>query len=162
MMFLNPIKSYLTKIEAYIQSKDHKSMLKQILDENDKENIKSDAIQQFHSVCTKLSSKKSFDTENVSKFDESNMSEISVEDEMDCSTFVQNEDVPKKELIFENSVEYVCIVENNGSDVLKPKSTVFLKVQTVPNRVFVKTGLGKNHTSKLTSLVHDDYADGFG
>ena len=39
-------------------------------------------------------------------------------------------------------------------------TTVFPKVQTFQNQVFVNTGLNKNDTSKLTSLVVGDNANG--
>ncbi|XP_052627222.1 uncharacterized protein LOC128133731 [Lactuca sativa] len=89
----------LEKIEEHIKSKEHKNMVKQI---------------------------KHFNDENISEFDESDMSEISVGDEI---------------------------------DFLNEKDTVYLKVQIVPNQVFVKTGLNKKDTSELTSLVNDDNAD---
>ena len=44
----------LDKIESFIQSKDHKSMLKQILSKKDKEQIKSDALLKIDLLCTKL------------------------------------------------------------------------------------------------------------
>ncbi|XP_023766822.1 uncharacterized protein LOC111915392 [Lactuca sativa] len=50
------------------------------------------------------------------------MSEISVEDEIDCSTFVQNIEEPKKNFISEKSIEFVHIVKNKGSDVLNVKA----------------------------------------
>lgn len=75
----------LNKIEAYIQSKEHKDMLKQILNEKDKEQIKFDTVQKFDSLCTKLSSENTFDTKNVFEFDESDISEISIDDEVDWS-----------------------------------------------------------------------------
>ena len=53
------------------------------------------------------------------------MSEISIEDEIDCSTFMKNLDEPKKILVFENSIEFVQIVENQGSKVLKEEATIF-------------------------------------
>lgn len=49
----------LDKIEAYIQSKDHKNMLKQALDEKDKDKIKSNIVQKFD-LCMKLSSENIF------------------------------------------------------------------------------------------------------
>ncbi|KAI3508867.1 hypothetical protein L1887_23887 [Cichorium endivia] len=75
----------LEKIESYIQSKEHKIMLKEIFTKKYKNEIKSASIQKHHSLCKKLNSDDSLDTENVSEFVESEMSEISVEDEIDCS-----------------------------------------------------------------------------
>ncbi|KAI3723670.1 hypothetical protein L2E82_35425 [Cichorium intybus] len=97
---------------------------------------------------------------NVSEFDESEMSEISVEDEIDCSVFTKENEEPKKRLISENSIEFVRIVENKGSNVLNEQATVFHKVKTVPNQLFVETGLDIKHTSELTVLVNNDSADG--
>lgn len=135
-------------------------MLKQVLSEKDKEQIKYDTVQKFDSLCTKLSSKNTLNVENVSEFDDdSEMSEIFVEDEVDCSEFVKSEHEPMKTLISENSIEYVRIYEN-GSKTLKEKSIVFPMVQTVPNQVFATTGLNKNQTIELTSLVEEDNVNG--
>ena len=76
------------------------------------------------------------------------------------SIFVQNVNEPKKNLISENSIKFVRIVENKGSNVLKEKAIVFPKVQTVSNQVFVITGLNKNDTPELMSLVNNDSANG--
>ena len=54
----------------------------------------------------KLKSLEVHSNENISDFDESEMSEISVEDEVDCSSFVKNIDEPKRNLIFEDSIEF--------------------------------------------------------
>ena len=86
----------LDKIEAYIHSKEHKNMLKKMLDNKDKDQIKSNTMQKFDLLCTKLSLENTFDAKNVFEFDESDMSENSVEDEIDCFEFVQNEAEPKK------------------------------------------------------------------
>ncbi|KAI3523775.1 hypothetical protein L1887_02171 [Cichorium endivia] len=140
------------------KSKEHKNMLKEILTEKDKDVIKSASIQKYNLLCKKLNSENSLDVENISEFDESEMSEISVEDEIDCSVFTQDNEEPKKKLILENSIEFVRIVENKGSHVLKEKATFFPKVKTDPNQVFEKTGLDENDTS--TSLVNNDNANG--
>ena len=47
----------LDKIESFFQSKDHKDMLKNLLDENDKLKIKTETMQKFDSLNAKLSSK---------------------------------------------------------------------------------------------------------
>ena len=107
-----------------------------------------------------MSSKNTLDIENVYEFDDdSDMSEISVEDEVDYSEFVKSELELAKNLISENSVEYVHI-SKNGSKVLKGKANVFPKVQTVPNQVFATSRLNKNHTKELSSLVKEDNAGG--
>ncbi|XP_052626733.1 uncharacterized protein LOC111909749 [Lactuca sativa] len=131
-----------------------------ISSDEDKDQIKSDTLQKFDLLCNKLNLENTFNTGNVFEFDESDMSEIFVEDEIDCSVFVQNTEEPKKNLISENSIEFICIVENKGSKVLNEKATIFLKVQTVPNQVFVKNGLTKKDTLELTSLVNNDNVDG--
>ncbi|KAL7596937.1 hypothetical protein Lser_V15G31429 [Lactuca serriola] len=59
--------------------------------------------------------KNAHDHENISEFDESKISEISVEDEVDCLEFVQNNPEPKKKLIYESSIEFVHVIENKGS-----------------------------------------------
>ena len=104
-------------------------MLKQILSKKDKQQIKSDSVQKFDSLCTKLSSKNTLKVENVSEVDDdSEMSEIYVEDEVNCAEFVKSESKPKKNLISENSVEYIRVFKNKGSTILKEKAAVFLKV----------------------------------
>ncbi|XP_052621579.1 uncharacterized protein LOC128127195 [Lactuca sativa] len=113
----------LDKIESFIKSKDHKDMLKNLIDEN-----------------------------------ESDMSEIYVEDDVDCSEFVKNGPLPVKDLISENSVEFTRISQNQPK-TLKAKATVFPKVQTVPNQVFATGGLDKNQTIELTSIINEDNKD---
>ncbi|XP_023760202.1 uncharacterized protein LOC111908619 [Lactuca sativa] len=123
----------VSECEKFIsKSKEHKSMLKQMFDENDKEHIKFDTVQNFDSLCTKLSSENTFDAENDSEFDKSDMSEIYVEDEIDCLAFVQNEYDPKKMLISENLIEYVRVVENKGSKKTQfsPKTNISKSVNT--------------------------------
>ncbi|KAI3515995.1 hypothetical protein L1887_14902 [Cichorium endivia] len=99
-------------------------------------------------------------TENISDFDESEMSEISVEDEVDCSIFVNEQTETKKNLISENSVAFARIVENKGSQVLNEQATVFPKIQTVPNQVFAKQGLNSKDVTELKVLVDNDNSDG--
>ena len=85
-------------------------MLKKLLDEKDKEQIKSETVQKFDSLSTKLSSENKLDVKNVSEFDdESDMSKISIEDHTDCSEFVKTEPSPAKVLISQNSVEFARI-----------------------------------------------------
>ncbi|KAL7605619.1 hypothetical protein Lser_V15G17082 [Lactuca serriola] len=96
----------------------------------------------FDSLSTKLSLDNTLNVENVSEFDGgSDMSEISMENEVDCLEFVKSEPKPAKSLISKNSVEYFCISEN-GSKVLKEKATVSPK------------------TKELLSLVEKDNDDG--
>ena len=67
-------------------------MLKDILTEEDKQEIKMSSMQKFDLLCKKLKSDNTLNFENISEFDENKMSEISVEDEIDCSSFVKNID----------------------------------------------------------------------
>ncbi|XP_052626862.1 uncharacterized protein LOC128133449 [Lactuca sativa] len=97
----------LVKIEKYVQSKDHKNMLKKMLNEKDKEQIILSTMQKYDSLCKKLNLENTFDSKNVSGIDKSDMSEIFVEDGIDFSTFVQNANKPKKNLISENSIEFL-------------------------------------------------------
>ena len=50
--------------------------------------------------------------------------------------------------------------ENKVSKILKEKATVFPKVQTVLNHVFATSGLNKNQTLELSSIVEEDNVDG--
>ena len=82
----------LKRIENYIRSKDHENMLKQLLDENDNKQIKTDTVQKFDSLNANLSSEIKLNIESSDEFDEdSDMSDISVEDVIDCSKFVKIE-----------------------------------------------------------------------
>ena len=74
-------------------------MLTQMLNDKDNEEIKLTSIQKYDLLCKKLSLENTLDNENISKLDESEMSEIFVKDEVACSEFVQNDDEPKKNLI---------------------------------------------------------------
>ena len=75
---------------------------------------------------------------NTSEFDEeSEMSEISVENEVDCSEFLKSEN--EKPLIFENSVEYAGLSKDK-SKKLKEKAVVYQKVQIVLIRFTLSQG----------------------
>ena len=103
----------LDRNENYIKSKDHKNMLTQLLDENDKNQIKTDTVQKFDSLNANLSSENKLNIECSSEFDEnSDMSDISVEDVVDCSEFVKIESQLAKALISENFVEFARVVQN--------------------------------------------------
>ena len=58
------------KIESYIKSKDHKDMLKNLLDENDKLKLRTETVQKFDSLNAKLSSENKIDVENASELNE--------------------------------------------------------------------------------------------
>ncbi|XP_023729721.1 uncharacterized protein LOC111877429 [Lactuca sativa] len=150
----------LDKIEAYIQSKDHKNMLKQVLDEKDKDKNKSDTVQKFDSLCTKLSSKNTFDTNNVSEFDESDMSEISVEDEIDLRSPVQNLKSTPVQCLKPNSVPKqvakptVAKLETNAkSQVSKPFEKSKLKFSSKSN--FSKTANASKDVKDKGKLVSE-------
>ena len=61
-------------------------MFKNLSDENDKLKLRTETIQKFDSLNVNLSSENKIDVENASELNEDdNMSEISVEDTVDCS-----------------------------------------------------------------------------
>ena len=103
-------------------------MLKNLLDENDRLKIKSETIQSFDSSNAKLISENKMNIENTSEFDEeSEMSEISVEDVVDCSEFMKSETENEKPLISENSVEFGRLAKHKEKK-LKEKAMVYQKV----------------------------------
>ena len=67
-----------------------------MLNDKDKEEIKLNSMQKYDSLCKKVTLEHTLDHENIFKFDESEISEISVEDEVDCPEFVQNDDERNK------------------------------------------------------------------
>ena len=98
--------------------------------------------------------------ENTSEFDEeSEMSEISVEDVVDCSKFMKSETENKKPLISENSVEFARLSKDKQQK-LKEKAMVYQKVQTVPNQVYAVTGVTTKQTAELRILDDKDNAEG--
>lgn len=148
----------LDKIESFIDSKEHKCMLKKLLDENDKLKIKTETLQPFDSSNSKLTIEHKMNVENTSEFDEdSEMSEISVEDEVECSEFMKSEN--EKPLISKNSVEYAHL-SRDKSKKLKEKAVVYQKVQTVPNQVYAVTGVTGKQTVELKILIDKDNAEG--
>ena len=60
----------LDKTESYIKSKDHMDTLRQLHDENDKLKIKTENVQKFDSLSSKLSSDNKLNVENMSEFNE--------------------------------------------------------------------------------------------
>ena len=158
---VNPTYMYgLDKIESFIKSKDHKNMLKNLLDENDKLKLRTETIQKFDSLNANLSSENKIDVENASELNEDdNMSEISVEDTVDCSEFVKSEPENHKNLISENSVEFARLSQQK-SPILAEKAVVYQKVRTTPNQVYKVTGVTEHQTAELTAIVNEDNADG--
>ena len=158
---VNPTYMYgLDKIELFIKSKDHKDMLKNLLDENDKLKLRTETIQKFDSLNANLSSENKIDVENASELNEDDdMSEIYVEDEVDCSEFVKSEPENRKNLISENFVEFARLSQNK-SPILEEKVVVYQKVRTTPNQVYKVTGVTEHQTAELTAIVNEDNADG--
>nr|KAJ0210411.1 hypothetical protein LSAT_V11C400174660 [Lactuca sativa] len=127
----------LDKIETFIDSKEHKSMLKDILDENDRLKIKTETIQTFDESNAKIVKDNKINLDNSSEFDvESEMSEISVED-----------------------VEFARLSKEQKPK-LKEKALVYQKVQTVPNQVYAVTGVTQRQTAELRIMVDEDNAEG--
>ncbi|KAL7609655.1 hypothetical protein Lser_V15G12997 [Lactuca serriola] len=150
----------LDKIETFIDSKEHKSMLKNILDENDRQKIKTETIQTFDLSNAKIVQDNKINLDNSSEFDaESEMSEILVEDEVDCSKFMKHETENEKPLISENSVEFARLSKEQKPK-LKEKAVVYQKVQTVPNQVYAMTGVTQRQTAELRIIVDEDNAEG--
>lgn len=63
-------------------------------------------------MCQKLKSEENQSCVNVSDLDESEMSEIFFEFELDCSYFVKDIVEPKRNLISEKSIEFEMVVKN--------------------------------------------------
>ncbi|XP_052627139.1 uncharacterized protein LOC128133664 [Lactuca sativa] len=87
------------------------------------------------------------------------MSEISIEDEVECSEFFKSESKTNKNLISENSVEFTRSTKDK-TKVLKAKAVVYQKVKTTPNQVYIVQGVTQQKTAELTTLVEEDSADG--
>lgn len=107
-------------------------------------------------MCKKLKSEEYRDDIIDLDSDKSVMSEISFEDEVDCSSFAKTVEEPNQNLIFEYSIEFEHFVHNAGIENLKQKVVVFQKGQSTPNKVFVIKGLDKSDTNDLTSTVKTD------
>jgi len=106
------------------------------------------------SMSKKLSSEDALKTENDLGFDDSEMSEISVEDVIDCSVFTKEKELPTNNLISKHSVEYARKLEKGK--LFEEKAVGFPKIHIVSNQVFVKSGLDKNETKPLKSLGSED------
>lgn len=96
---------------------------------------------------------------NDSEFDESEMSEISVVEEINCSSFAKHVEEQKK-WFFEESIGFEQSFENGGVTNLKENVVVFPKSKCTPNQVFVTKGLHKSDNDDLTSIVqiHNDFS----
>ena len=95
-------------------------------------------MKKFDSLSAKLSLENKLNVESTSEFDEdSDMSEISVHDEVDCSEFVKNEPQPAKALISENLVEFARISQNKPKN-FKRKSNSFSKGTNYAQSCFLK------------------------
>ena len=134
-------------------------MLKQLLDENDNKQIKTDTVQKFDSLNANLSSEIKLNIESSDEFDEdSDMSDISVEDVIDCSKFVKIESQFAKAHISKKFIQFARVIQNKP-EILKVKATIFPKVQTTPNQVFKVNGKNENQTVKLKTIVDEDNKD---
>ncbi|XP_052621843.1 uncharacterized protein LOC128127401 [Lactuca sativa] len=145
-------------VSEKINDCDH--LIQKILDENGKSKIKTETLKSFDSSNAKLMTEHKMNSDSTSKFDdESEMSEISVEDVIDCSEFLKSETKIEKPLISENSVEYIHLSKNK-SKKLKEKAVVYQKVQTVPNQVYAVKGVKERQTAELKFLIGQDNAGG--
>ncbi|XP_052621713.1 uncharacterized protein LOC128127298 [Lactuca sativa] len=130
-----PYKIGLEKIETFIDSKEHKCMLKLLLDENDKLKIKTETLKSFESSNAKLMTEHKINIGSTSEFDDkSETSEISVEDVINCSEFLKSETETEKLLISEKSVEYAvkekAVVYQKSAPIDNADETVALSEQT--------------------------------
>ena len=101
----------------------------------------------------KLTSENRMNLDTTSEFDEeSEMSEISVEDVVDCSAFMKSETENEKPLISENLVGFARMSKDKPQK-LKEKVVVYQKVQTVPNQVYAAKGVTSKQTTELRVLV---------
>lgn len=107
-------------------------------------------------MINKLNSDESCIIKSEYENDESDLSEIYVEDEIDCSSFVTFDDKPKSNLNYEDSFDFEQFIVNDCIKILKEKAFVFPKVQSTPNQVFLTKGLDKSSTNDLTSMVKND------
>lgn len=90
----------MEKIDEFLNPKENKMVINNILIEEDKQQIKQNSIEKYNSLCQKLKSKEKHNNMSDSNFDESDMSEISVEDKIDYSSFVKHFYESKNNLIF--------------------------------------------------------------
>lgn len=72
------------KIEKFIKSREKKFMREDILIEEEKQQIKTNSIHNYNSLCQKLKLEEDQSCVNDYDFDEREMSEISFENEVDC------------------------------------------------------------------------------
>nr|AGM34082.1 hypothetical protein [Lactuca sativa] len=148
----------LDKIESYIKSKDHKDMLKNLLDENDRLKLRTKTVQKFDSLNAKLGSENKIDVENAFEHNEDDdLSEIFVKDVVDCSEFVKSEPETHKNLISENSIEFARS-STDKTKIFKAKAVVYQKFQTTPNQAYIVQGVIPQQTAELTAMVEEDNA----
>lgn len=79
----------LEKAGEFFKSKEIKIMVKDVLTEDDKKKIKNNSIEKYNCLCNKLNLEENHIYVIDSDFDESEISEISVEDEFNCYSFVE-------------------------------------------------------------------------
>lgn len=95
--------------------------------------IKLNSIEMYNSFCQKLKSEETLPIGNDSNFDESDTSEIFIEDEVDYSSFAKDIFEPKRVLISEDSIEFETNVKIQGLKIFNELAVVFPKVQSTPN-----------------------------
>lgn len=98
------------------------------------------------------SRKKNHNCEVDSDFEESEMSEISIEDEVDYS-FVISDDKLNGILFLKIQFNLNNLLKMKVLEIWKKRLLIFPKVQTTPNQVFVIKGLDQLDTNDLSSIV---------
>ena len=152
-------KDGLDKFEEFMKNKEIKEMLNESLTKDEKSHIIKDLNESHESFCANLQSDCSEPWVNnyvdacLNDNDgyETDISEISIEEEVDCSSFVKTENannVPN--LILEDSEEYVKVVKTKGPACLTEKVVVYPKVKNCPNQVLVATCVKVSDTPDLT------------
>lgn len=103
-------------------------------------------------MCRKLKAEKNHNCEVDSDFEESEMSEISIEDEVDYS-FVISDDKLNGILILKIQFNLNNLLKMKVLEIWKKRLLIFPKVQTTPNQVFVIKGRDQLDTNDLSSIV---------
>lgn len=95
----------LEKVESFLKLKEVKFMMKDIITKNNKQQMQKNSNEKHVLLCSNIKFEESCIIDIDSKFGESELIKIFVEDEIDCSNFVQNVE-PNKNLIFEDSIDF--------------------------------------------------------
>lgn len=89
-------------------------------------------------MVNKLNSDESCIIKSEYENDESDLSEIYVEDEIDCSSFVTFDDKPKSNLNYEDSFDFEQFIMNDCIKNLKEKAFVFPKSKVLQIKCFLR------------------------